>query len=251
MIHLPALPGTPHGRLHPDRIVEQAVAEARLYRDLGVTTVLLENMHDRPYVRECGPEVVATMTAATRAVVELGGLYVGVQVLAGCNREALAVAHAAGAHFVRVEGYVFAHIGDEGEHQACAGELLRYRKALGAEEILVLADIKKKHSSHAITADLDLMETAKAAAFFLADGVVITGRETGDPVRPVDLDGLRELGVLVAVGSGVAPSQLPELVPRAHLLIVGSWLKEGGLWSNPPDPDRVEQILTGIEAAIG
>ncbi len=246
MIHLPALPGTPGSALSPSEIVARAVSEAKLYRDAGITTVLLENMHDRPYVRRCGPEVVATMTAATRAVVELGDLYVGVQVLAGCNREALAVAHAAGAHFVRVEGFVFAHVGDEGVHQACAGELLRFRRALGAEEILVFADIKKKHASHALTGDVDLVQTAKAAAFFLADGVVVTGRETGDPVRPEDLDGLRELGPLVAVGSGVAPEQLSALVGRAHLLIVGSWLKKEGLWYNAPDPDRVEQLVTEL-----
>ena len=41
--------------------------------------------------------------------------------------------------------------------------------------MLVLADIKKKHSSHAITADLDIGETAQAAEFFRADGVIVTG----------------------------------------------------------------------------
>lgn len=35
------------------------------------------------------------------------------------------------------------------------------------------------HSSHAITADVDIVETAQAAKFFLADGVVVTGPATG------------------------------------------------------------------------
>lgn len=42
-------------------------------------------------------------------------------------------------------------------------------------------------SSHAITSDINLEETAKAAKFFLSDGVIITGTVTGDPVNPKDL----------------------------------------------------------------
>src|SRR6185295_17642379 len=109
-------------------------------------------------------------------------LPLGVQVLAGANKEALAVAHAAGCQFIRAEGFVFAHVADEGlMPEADAGSLLRYRRAIGAEHIAVLADIKKKHSSHAITADVDLAETAKAAEFFGAEGVVVTGTATGEP----------------------------------------------------------------------
>jgi predicted TIM-barrel enzyme len=43
----------------------------------------------------------------------------------------------------------------------------------------VYADIKKKHSSHAITGDVSVAETAAAAQFFNADGVIITGSTTG------------------------------------------------------------------------
>ena len=45
----------------------------------------------------------------------------------------------------------------------------------------VLADIKKKPSAHAVTADVSLADTARAARFFRADGVVITGAGTGVP----------------------------------------------------------------------
>ena len=65
--------------------------------------------------------------------------------LLGGNREALAVANASDADFVRVEGFVFSHVGDEGWTDSCAGELLRYRKNIGAQHISVWTDIKKKH----------------------------------------------------------------------------------------------------------
>lgn len=73
------------------------------------------------------------------------GLPCGVQILAAANKEALAVALASGLQFIRVEGFVFAHVADEGLMNSCAGELLRYRKNIGAEHILVFTDIKKKH----------------------------------------------------------------------------------------------------------
>lgn len=50
-----------------------------------------------------------------------------------------------GLDFIRVEGFVFSHVADEGIINACAGNLLRYRKLIGAENIQIFADIKKKH----------------------------------------------------------------------------------------------------------
>lgn len=50
-----------------------------------------------------------------------------------------------GLDFIRAEGFVFSHVADEGIINACAGNLLRYRKQVGAENIQIFADIKKKH----------------------------------------------------------------------------------------------------------
>ena len=40
---------------------------------------------------------------------------------------------------------MFSHIADEGTMNSDAGELLRYRKQIEADDILVFTDIKKKH----------------------------------------------------------------------------------------------------------
>ena len=47
--------------------------------------------------------------------------------------------------FIRAEGFVFSHIGDEGFIDSCAADLIRYRKAIGAENVKIFTDIKKKH----------------------------------------------------------------------------------------------------------
>jgi len=49
--------------------------------------------------------------------------------------------------FIRAEGFVFAHAADEGIIESDAGSLLRYRKAIEADDVMILTDIKKKHRS--------------------------------------------------------------------------------------------------------
>lgn len=50
-----------------------------------------------------------------------------------------------GLDFIRAEGFVFSHVADEGLLNACAGDLLRYRKQIGADGVQIFTDIKKKH----------------------------------------------------------------------------------------------------------
>jgi membrane complex biogenesis BtpA family protein len=237
------LPGTPSAVRSIAEILEQAVVDARIYRDGGFTALAIENMHDRPYLRGgVGPEIVAGMTAVAAAIRREVALPLGVQILAGANREAIAVAQASGADFVRVEGFVFAHVADEGVIQSCAGDLLRYRRQIGADRVLVLADIKKKHSAHAITADVSIVETAEAAAFFQADGVIVTGVSTGVPASPQEVEAVAgHAGVPVLVGSGITAANLPTFA-SASGYIVGSSVKRDGRWDQPLELARVEAI---------
>jgi membrane complex biogenesis BtpA family protein len=249
MLHVGALPGTPAARHSIERLIEDTVTEARLYRDAGFTALALENMHDRPYLKGgVGPEVTAAMTALAREVKRETGLVLGIQVLAAANREALAIALAGGADFVRVEGFVFAHVADEGVVESCAGELLRYRRMIGADRVLVFADIKKKHSAHSITSDVSLAETARAAELFLADGVVVTGPASGEEASPDDVRNTAQAVRLpVLVGSGISVKNLGRFAD-AHGFIVGSSLKQGGIWSNPLDRTAVESMARAFAA---
>lgn len=245
MIHVRALPGTPRhaGGMAP--ILERALAEAEIYRAGGIHALMVENMHDIPYVQHPGPEVVAAMAVVARAVkTAQPQLPLGIQILAGANAEALAAALAAGADFIRAEAFVFGHVADEGYMDAGAGALLRRRKAIGAESIAVFADIKKKHAAHAVTADVDIVQTAHAAEFFLADGLILTGAATGDPASIAELRAVSAAAKLpVLVGSGITAENLPQYRPYADAFIVGSSFKQSGYWANPLDPDRIRRLL--------
>ena len=251
MLHLGALPGSPGHRAGVDELAEGAIAEARVYREAGFHGLLMENMLDRPYLAgNVGPETVAAMTAIGCAVRSAVDLPLGVQVLAAANREALAVALACGAAFIRAEAFAYAHVADEGLLQASAGPLLRYRREIGAAHIRIFADVKKKHASHAITADLDLAETARGAEFCLADGLIVTGVATGRAADPAEVEAVaKAVDIPVLVGSGVTPENL-KLFPAADGFIVGSAVKRDGRWSNPLDPERVHFFDEKNEAAI-
>jgi membrane complex biogenesis BtpA family protein len=250
VIHVRALPGTPSSRTGVGAAADAAVAEARVYAGAGFHGLTIENTHDRPYLkREVGPEVVAAMAAVGREVRGAVSLPLGVQVLAGANRAALAVAHACGAAFVRAEGFVFAHVADEGLIESDAGDLLRYRRAIGADGVRVFVDVKKKHSAHAITADVDIVETAAAAEFFLADGVIVSGLATGRPTDPAEVRAVAEaVSIPTLVGSGITPENLAAYA-AADALIVGSSVKRGGRWSNPLDRTRVRAVARAFRRA--
>ncbi|MFL6334886.1 MAG: BtpA/SgcQ family protein [Pyrinomonadaceae bacterium] len=250
VIHVGALPGTPASALTVDELTELAVREAALYRDGGVDGLMVENMHDVPYLRGgVGPEVVAAMAVVARAVKAEAGLPVGVQILAGANVESVAVAHAAGLDYVRVEAYAFAHVADEGVIQSSAAELLRFRKRIGAERIKVWADVKKKHSSHAITADVSLGETCEAVEFMRGDAVIVSGSATGAPPRAADVTEARShCRIPVLLGSGATPENVAEFYDAADGFIVGSYFKERGLWSNTVEPARVRRMLEALLA---
>jgi membrane complex biogenesis BtpA family protein len=249
VIHVGALPGTPRSSQTVAEIIASARSEARVYREGGVDGVIIENMHDVPYLRgEVGPEIVAAMTAVATEVKGECGLPVGVQILAGANIEAMAVAHAADLDFIRAEGYAYAHVADEGLIQASAAKLLRYRKTIGATRVQVWTDVKKKHAAHAITADVSLGETAETVEFMGADCVIVTGSATGKPPTVADVQEAKSHCQLpVFLGSGITEYNIAEFSDQADGFIIGSAFKIDGLWSNTVDPARVTNFMRAID----
>ena len=187
-------------------------------------------MHDVPYLNgNVGPEIVASMMAVAQELKRNIDLPMGIQILAAANKEALAVAQSANFEFIRTEGFVFGHLADEGYIDSCAAELLRYRKNIGAENIAIFTDIKKKHSSHSISQDVSISETAKAAAFFDSDGIIITGSSTGTEASENELlEVKKNLDIPVIIGSGLSITNIEKYYSLADAFIVGSAFKKNG-----------------------
>lgn len=253
MIHVQALPGTPKNDKTIAEIIDLAVKEAKIYQECGVDAIMLENMHDVPYLnREVGPEITAAMTAIAREVKCEVNLPCGLQILAGANQAALAAALAAECEFVRCEGFVFSHIADEGLMNSDAGELMRFRKKIGAEHIAIFTDVQKKHSSHAITSDLSISDFTKAAEFFLSDGIIITGKSTSEKTELSDLkEAERSTKLAILIGSGISIQNISEYWNYADGFIIGSHFKIDGNWQNSVSENRVKKFITKIENLKG
>ena len=245
MIHVNALPGTPKYKNNNAQIIEKAVQEAQIYKENGIEVLMIENMHDVPYVKnDVGHEISSLMGIIAYQIKQKTDLPLGIQILAGANKAALAVAKNAGADFIRAEGFVFGHVADEGYIDSQAAELLRYRKHIDADNIAIFTDIKKKHSSHALTADLDITEMAHAAEFFLSNGVIVTGMHTGSSA---DLDELQRVKsatrLPVIVGSGITADNIHAYMPYADAFIIGSYFKKDGYWENDLDTKRIKKLM--------
>ena len=246
MIHVPALPGTPRSTSSLDEIISRVSEDAESLIKSGFDALIIENMHDLPYLkREVGPEIISSMTLVATTLRRLTDRPLGIQILAGANRAALATALAADCQFIRAEGFAFSSVADEGLLEtADAGPLLRYRKNIGAEGIAIFADACKKHSAHAITADISFDEHVETLEFMGADGAIVTGTATGKPVRPDDLKIASDSCSLpILVGSGVDHESVASLLNDADAVIVGSATKQHGDWRRPVDPEAAGRIV--------
>ena len=115
---------------------------------------------------------------------------------------------------------------------------------LGSGFCLMYRPLFIPSSSHAVTADITISETAKAAEFFCSDGIIITGSSTGDAVNPEDLKEASESVKLpIVLGSGVTCENV-DLYAEANAYIIGSHFKKNGVWYNPVDPIKVKNFMS-------
>jgi membrane complex biogenesis BtpA family protein len=253
MIAVLPLPGSPLYGRDNKRIVKQTLSDLRHYADAGVDAIVLENSHDLPYIKPPLPdEAVEFMKEIAREVRSRFPGPIGIQMLEAANETALEIAHAAALDFLRVEGYVFAHVGGAGIIEGCAGRLLRRRKELGCERIRIFADVKKKHCSHALTGDLDILDEIKQAEFFRVDGVIVTGARTTEPPDTAELRRVKKRAkVPVVIGSGMTPQNIKTYFPLADGFIVGSTFRENGAFLGQLDPRRLETFVKGFRRLRG
>lgn len=250
MIHVLPLPGSPMYDGDMDKIIQQAIKEAKIYADSGIDSIIVENMHDSPYLAgEVYDETARTMIKICESVKDVFKRPIGIQILDSANIQAIDVAKKAGLDFIRAGGFVFGYMANSGYIKASAGELLRHRKKIGAENIKIFADVKKKHAAHAITADVDIVQTALEAEHCRADGVIVTGKFTGleSDVKEVK-DVKKAVNIPVLIGSGITTENIDKYIDYADGFIVGSYFKENGKWYNTVNSDKVNQFVKKFES---
>lgn len=219
---------------------DRAAAETRLLVELGVDGFLIENMHDAPALREedMGPEVAAYMTRVALAVKRYADrLPVGIRVMQGASRTSLAVALAAGCDFICVDGWE----NDDG----APARFHRYRHSLDADAIPVLAAIRPTTPDD-VEPLLARVEDARPEA------IAVLGPQYGHSPEMESIElASRHTGRPLIVGGGLDASNLHDFVDHVDGFLVGSGLKEGGVWSAPVSEPGVRSLVGAVEYARG
>ncbi|MBK8914070.1 MAG: BtpA/SgcQ family protein [Phycisphaerales bacterium] len=252
MLHAPPLPGAPGYDGRTAALSERVLADAEALASGGVHGLMLENFGDSPFFPgRVPPWTVAHLTRLACEVRSRIGLPLGINVLRNDASSALAIAHAVGAEFIRVNVLCGAYVTDQGILTGVAHDLLRERRALGAESVRIMADVNVKHAAP-IGAPRDLAdEIADTIRRGGADAVVISGAGTGRATDPEQVRRARSAagGTPVFVGSGVTAETIAEFAACAAGSIVGTSLKQGGSASQPVDPFRVRALMAALARA--
>lgn len=245
MIHLPALPGAPKNAHTMAELVEYAISEANKLEGSGVDGVIVENVGDAPFFRERPPPItVAAMATLVGEVRRVTAMEVGVNLLRNGCEEALAVAHAAGATFIRCNVVIGAYVTDQGIIQGCAAELARLRASLDPD-VRILADVHVKHARPLF--DVPIEDAAKdLAERGGADAVIVSGSRSPDPPS---LETLRRVSdaveLPVLVGSGIALDNVEDMFEHSDGVVLGEVdFKEGRVWGGASDAAAYSRAVT-------
>jgi uncharacterized protein len=251
MVHVPALPGSARFAGNLEALHERVRGDLRALVDGGIDHVMIENFGDAPFFPRQVPAITLThLTAIAQRVKREFPVRLGINVLRNDGCGALAVAHAVGAEFIRVNVLCGARVTDQGIVEGIAHDLLRLRANLGAEHIAILADVAVKHSAplgpRPIEDEVhDVIERGGAGA------VIVSGRATG---QTADCELLAKATAAagstpVLIGSGANVDNIEQLTELASGVIVGTSLKRGGIVTEPVDVDRVRAFVVRVREA--
>jgi hypothetical protein len=247
MLHLPSLPGSPLHKHSLNEIRSTMLTDAAALKEGGVHGLMIENFGDVPFFPGRVPaHTVSQITAIAADVKRECDLPLGINVLRNDGLSALAIAHAVGADYIRVNVLSGARVTDQGVMQGIAHDLLRYKAELKSD-IKIMADVNVKHSAplgpYPFEDEVeDLIDRA------LADAVIVSGTGTGKAVDKDELKRVRKIAPSfpIFLGSGVSAENAASFLPEATGFIVGTSLKVDGIAANLVDVSRVKALINAI-----
>jgi membrane complex biogenesis BtpA family protein len=249
MAHVPALPGTPRydsaGGM--DRMIETVQEDLKFLVEGGVDAIMFCNEDDRPYTFKAGIEQIAAMT---RVVTELRPtqLPIGIDFLWD-PKAAIAIAHAVGASFVR-EVLTGTYESDMGLWSPNAGEVLRFRRNIGADNVRVFYNVSPEFASS--MGNRPVVKCAQSAVIScLADAILVSGSMAGEEPDVATCKEVKQAlkEVPVFLNTGAKYENIVQYLKVVDGAIVGTSFKHGGSTWNRVDPERVKNFMRLVKQA--
>jgi len=211
--------------------------------DGGIDAVLIENNYDIPHYEKAKRSTIPQLTDLCVKARKITNKPLGVIVLWNDYETALSIAKFADLDFVRVPVFVDKVETDYGIFEPKSKQCLEFRNNIKANEIMILADIQVKHAKHLIERSLN--DAIIDAIGNQADGIIITGKWTGDPPTIDDANNAKKTSkeVPVFLGSGMNFNNIKNY--NVDGMIVGTYFK-----GQSPDKKKDYQNIFPWEAKI-
>lgn len=247
MVHFPPLPGSYlyDGR-NPEGFVEWIRHDLLILQEEGVDAVMFGNEGDRPYQFQSDAVSPCTIAYAIGRLKKEIKVPFGVDILFDPH-STLALAKATGATFAR-EVFTNTYGSDMGLWNTAPSEFLRYKRLLGAEDLLLFYNINAEFALP--LAKRPIESIARSVVFSsLAQVICVSGPITGEETSTEDLQKVKEaVGEEVAVlaNTGVNVKNVREKLEVADGVVIGTSLKKGGITWNRIDRNRVKNFMNVV-----
>ncbi len=226
MVHFPPLPGYPDS---PGLGVAARNARQDVNALLkgGVDGIMFENNYDIPHKEFVEPATLAAMSVLGQGIRAMTRKPLGVNVLWNDYPADFALAKVLNLQFVRIPVFVDKVRAECGIITGQTRKISAYRKKLGVDKVAILTDVHVKHS--VLLSKMNLVESGKAAIRQGSDGLVLTGKWTGQAPDMRELQSLRKaVGKFpIFIGSGTDVKNVKSLLKHANGVIVSTSLKRG------------------------
>lgn len=249
-LHLRALPGTPMW----DRsyTIEQHIAdlkeEAHILMELRFDGAVFANEADYPYVENIGSGALA---AYTRIVTEVSKELKDAKMPFGVGimndpYSAISVAKAVGATFCR-GFFLGGQFGNYGEIKKTPGDIWRYAKSIGADDIAVYSSFEPHNGS-----SYDRRSTEEMFDTYYKDvpvaGYSMNGPKKGEKPEDSMIAACkkRNPSIPISFNNGATPQNIKEMLNYCDMVVVGTALKKDRYLFNPIDYHNAKEF---IEAA--
>ena len=227
--------------------VERAKREIIALQDAGFDALVFANEGDRPYLSTVGPEVIAAYTRIVSQALDVVKIPYGCGVLVD-PIAAISIAKAIDAKFIRA--YISGVYADMcGLNVFKPGEILRFRKNIGAEDVNIYCYCDAHGGTSLDTrSQSDIADTA----FSVLDpaGVLVPGQHAGLAPDFTEVEAIKKRfsDKPIMIASGVTPSTVKEALRISDGMVVGTFVKKDGILWNEVDPERAKIF---IDAARG
>lgn len=248
MLHLMALPGDPGFDVKGGMkaVIDRARRELDALQSGGVDAVMFSNEFSLPYLTKTEP-----ITAISMARV-IGELQSEIKVPFGVNvlwdgEASIELATATGASFVR-EIFTGVYASDFGLWNTNVGQAARHRSRLGASNVKLLFNIVPESAVY--LSERSIEDITKSTVFAsLPDGLCVSGLTAGAATDTQVLTKVKAAAgnTPVFVNTGVRANNAADQLAIADGAVIGTFFKKDGVFENPADQSRVEELMTVVK----